>query len=235
MSGRYSQTVAIIMRTAAGMVVEDIVTQLAVNSAGVSTTVAIQTVVVFTTRMECVKAETDTRNGLIVIGVLLFCTWRLASSAWSLHTFRSNVDASNKLEQSFVFQPERAIDVSGHFVSFATKTAGEKDLVFLLRGSSFTEDLKFWEEVATLIPPSQHLRLIAYCNDNLCVDQITHLPKAPQFPVVFYSEVGNGQALIEADNQGAALLKDANRFHATKIPWRGSDDSPGAILQGMFK
>jgi len=121
------------------------------------------------------------------------------------------------------------VDVSGHFVGPLSADDSERIAAFLLRGNRIGDDLTFWREVATLLPPAAHIRLVGYCDGESCAEAVRKL--APlDFPVIEYGEISDSQALINADLANALLVLSAPS-HSQRHAWRVGSKTPAVLVR----
>ena len=135
------------------------------------------------------------------------------------------IDSYNRL----VFLDGKGIDIMGNYVDsvLLNNTDGvEKFIIaFLVRENSVDKDLQFWNEVNGYLSNIDvvNISMIAYCENNQCIDYIRNNSNANNISVLEYGEVSDMQAVISADTNGEFWLR-GNRFKRSK--WRDENLSP---------
>ena len=155
---------------------------------------------------------------------------RAANIRHQIAVAESTIDAGEK--QGFTVPA--GMDTSGHFVAPMLHDDKSSSVVFVVRASNASTDLAFWSTVELLIRrnPGRRIKLFGYCDGMSCVDYIRSLTSPPTFPVLAYSDVGNFQAILNADAQGTFLLKGSKQ---EQIQWRTASQTPTAIAERIIQ
>ena len=175
-----------------------------------------------------------------LIEVLFICI--LGVTGWYLLDVMKQVESTNpelKIIESYnrlVFSDGTGIDIMGKYVdSVLANNADQVErfvVAFLLRQGSLDSDLRFWNEVNNYLSglDTTIVKLIAYCENGQCVEDIKKNPDRADFPVLEYGEVSDMQAVISADIAGEFWLR-GNSYK--KIKWRDENLTPFDIAMSI--
>jgi len=165
---------------------------------------------------------------ILVEGVLV---GMLSAHAWSLHARlpisaemreRSAIEANRRLR----FQDGRGVDINGVRVEGVREPGTRRVVGFLLRAASLEEDLRFWSEVARVLPRTSGVRLVSYCDGPDCVARARRV-RPDAFPVIAYGEVVDSQAVLNADAGGSFVISNSEVAAA----WRNGALKPEDIAR----
>ena len=103
---------------------------------------------------------------------------------------------------------------------------------FLLRYDTLDNDLMFWNEVKSNLSELDvvNVRLIAYCEDDRCIESIKKDPDKVHFNVLEYGVVVDMQAVIGADATGDFWWRGDS---SKKINWRDEFRTPNDIVSNI--
>jgi len=167
---------------------------------------------------------------VIILGVYA-CS--LGKDIMTLKRLREKEAIMAHSNTDLLYDQPSGIDVFGkHLVasSFGTK----RNVVFLLRNDSLHDDLNFWRHVAALLDTHKEIGLVAYCDGERCVDSIRKM-QTLAFPVMAFGEATAIQALVNADSDGNAIVKDVGTQKELKVSWRAAGYSPQMIAQEVVR
>jgi hypothetical protein len=121
------------------------------------------------------------------------------------------------------------IDIYGKKTADRTGS-GIREVVFLLRNSSLTNDLEFWNSVHSQIAQHHNLELIGYCDSSQCGDDVKRAG-APPFSVIAGGNARDIQSVVNADVNGQAYILEPGKPSFTKVEWR----VPGNMVQKVVE
>jgi hypothetical protein len=175
---------------------------------------------------------------LSVVEALLLCI--PGGLAWYLLDKIKDVDAQAAISEQIAssngatgFRSGGGMDMTGHYIGSPSPQHTKYTVVFLLRGSTFSADLKFWESVNSLIPKGAGVRLIGYCDGDQCAEHLKNSSLSVAFPVVLYATVPDAQAVLNADDKGEALEIGSDLRMHKSIVWRTEHIYPVDIVGAM--
>jgi hypothetical protein len=178
-----------------------------------------------------VIVRADTVVGFALIGILGFGGCVLAKKVTALSVKPKMAEAIEDTSQRLPFRSEAGIDLSGRTVFPLPPPGVRHTVVFMLRGASVQTDLAFWRKVESLLPKNAAIRLVGYCDGDVCVNAVRGEAVAPDFPVIAYGEITGSQALLNADAQGNSFLLSEEWFQPKRISWRAPVSTPQAVVQ----
>ena len=131
---------------------------------------------------------------------------------------KHDVIESNK---RLLFVDGAGIDVRGELVNSKATSETKRVVAFLLRESTATQDVEFWRDVERMLPKNSGVRLVAYCDGSACAKIVRELSLSSSFPVILYGELIDSQAVLNADTEGAFVLKERDKSNRVRaIRWR---------------
>lgn len=181
------------------------------------------------------KVNGETLNAILLIAILGFYGCRLANEAWTLHQRGQMLQAVVDQNRKLVFGLEAGIDVSGTPVHVQTLNSTKRTIVFLLHGASIKADLKFWRSMEAALPVDSALRLVGYCNNDTCAEAVRREAPVADFPVIAYGEIVSSQALVNADGDGNAILRNASHLETRYVAWRVPGKSPEDVAREVIR
>lgn len=125
------------------------------------------------------------------------------------------------------------VDPWGRLVHEIPPAGAVRFVAFLLRAQSIESDLQFWNRVASLLPPGRGVRIVAYCDGALCDAKVRARGEPAAFPVIAFADAVDGQAVINADEDGQLLLLDPNTHAVEKRFWRRDSVGPRAVARTL--
>jgi len=152
------------------------------------------------------------------------------------------LDSRAIVQQSRAVSSERSaiysltgINPSGQVINRLIPPGTKRFVVFGLRGVTIQEDLNFWSGVDALIPPSSGVRLVGFCDGNVCANALQSSPHSSTFPVIAYGDATGSQAIVYADAQGSFILLDGGLKPLSRIKWRSSELVPADIVRQVLR
>jgi hypothetical protein len=133
--------------------------------------------------------------------------------------------------ERIAFQSVTGLDATGRFVNKVIPPGTKRFVVFALRGSTFQDDLNFWNGVAALLPKDRGIRLLGFCDGTACAETLRSANQQGSFPIIVYGEATSSQAIINADTQGNLILLSGALATVGKVSWRGADDTPASVAR----
>jgi len=143
-----------------------------------------------------------------------------------------DIESNNRL----VFSDGSGIDIMENeiYSAFEDKTVGIKQnvIAFLLRYKSLEADVKFWNEVNSILSEHDtvHVRMIAYCENSRCIEALRKNPETVHFTVLEYGGILDMQAVIAADKDGELWLLGSG---VKKIRWRDEIQTPFDVAMSI--
>jgi len=167
----------------------------------------------------------------IVWEIVLVCI--LGVAGWNLFGIMESEKSNNpelkaiEVNNNLVFSDGVGIDFMGNNIDSILKDKTDEAerfvVAFLLRYDSMDADLKFWNEVNNYLSEFDTVRLIAYCENDKCIETLKVNPDTAHFYVLEYGEVKDMQAIIIADATGDFWFRGKE---AKKINWRNDIMTP---------
>jgi hypothetical protein len=171
----------------------------------------------------------------------IFIILILCGTGWYLFGTMRNVETSSstaKLIESSnnqIFLDGVGIDIMGNNIySNTVEEIGKTKktvIAFLLQYESLNDDLKFWNEVGDRLT-NANTRLVAYCENEQCVEVIKKNPLKAHFQVLEYGEITDMQAIISADANGEFWLINSQNDRI-KLNWRDGILTPNEIARSI--
>lgn len=160
-----------------------------------------------------------------ISAILGFYAWQMINNYRSLYQHSHSIRGKEFL----TFQVESGIDVNGHPVYALPPSKAQRTIVFLIRGTNVDADLNFWRQVQALRPNQSSLRLVGYCDGEVCAKAVSHASRPSDFPVIAYGELISTEAVVDQDLDGKAVLRDEGWLQPKQIEWR--HQTPLLVLQ----
>lgn len=175
--------------------------------------------------MSVTPLKAETSLGIVLVGALGFYGWQPAMTILAHRQLHAAAVGKRFL------RTEGGIDVYGNLVQHLPPPKVKRTIVFLLRGVHVRADLEFWSNVKSLLPRDSGFRLVGYCDGDACANAVKGEARRPDFPVIEYGEIGDGQAMVEADAEGDAYILSEEWFQSRRIGWRSQGRSPLRVIQ----
>lgn len=163
---------------------------------------------------------------ILFVQILFICI--LGASGWYLFGLMKKAESNNinqkRVERNndLVFASGAGIDIFGNEIEpFLVNNRDGTEafaVAFLLRHDSLDNDLKFWNEAASLLSELDTVRLTAYCDDARCVEAVRKNPDMARFTILEYGAVVDMQAVFNSDANGEFCLRGDRTLK--KIKWR---------------
>lgn len=180
------------------------------------------------------QMKSGTISATLLVAILCYYGWMMSRNARALDRRVEQQQLIASRNRTLLVQSERGIDAFGHPVDSLPADADERTVTFLLHGQHLTTDLEFWLQVESLLPKNSTVRLIAYCDGEVCVNAIRHAEPSPNFPVLAYGEITSSQAVINADMDGDSILQIGSGLGLRKIPWRAQRQTPQRLVSSLI-
>jgi hypothetical protein len=177
----------------------------------------------------------QTLQAVLLIAILGFYGWQLTRNAWILHGLPQMQQVTSDRNRTLVFQSEAGIDILGRPVYPIFASGTKRTIIFLLRSASVKKDLDFWRQVESLLAKNTGPRLVGYCDGDECAEAVRHDARPTDFPVVAYGEITSTQALVNADAEGSAILRNGSLMGPKRLAWRAQGKTPQSVIQEALK
>lgn len=170
---------------------------------------------------------------LLLIAILSYYGWLQIKDIMVLRKHQIAQDSIAKSNDSIILRRVSGIDIFG--APAGSLSPGiKRDVIFLLRYESLVGDLEFWRKVSVKLNSHSEIKVIGYCDNSQCVDSIKTSPNPP-FTVLAYGEADGVQAVVNADKNGDAILKENGKVMTTMVSWRKNGLHPEDIAQEVSK
>ena len=174
-------------------------------------------------------------NALCLSCLLIYIAVPLSRNVLMMRRRRAESSTVIATNQATLTLGLKGIDRRGAYIQLAEGTPKNRLLLFVIRAENVESDLAFWARVSKAIGPSTRLRIGALCDGSSCIKAVN--AKAPNlpFPVLEFTEVGNAQALVNADVEGNAVVDQGLAAGNVRLPWRSGLFQPETIAQEATK
>jgi hypothetical protein len=172
-------------------------------------------------------------HAALLLAILLTYAIFLCRDIGSIHGWITNDARYVESSYNVVYAQPSGIDLYGRGPGTSVLNA-KKYIVFLLRGRNLQTDVDYWTSVADLMKSHNDVALIGYCDGQLCKSALHTMPQLP-FQVYMSAEATSIQAVVNADDNGKAIVKSKSSLLQSEIAWRSSGRSPQTVVSEVTR
>ena len=174
-----------------------------------------------------------TLQALLLIVVLGSYACSLSKDVMMLSRLKQKQAIMAHAKSDLIYDQPAGVDVYGKKI-VPSSLSKKRNIVFFLRNENLQKDLDFWSHVGMLLDSHREIGLIGYCDGWQCADSIRKMHPLG-FPVLAFGEATDIEAVVDADGDNKAILKDVGSHLQSTILWRSAESSPQKAVQEAIR
>lgn len=174
-----------------------------------------------------------TAQAVLLIVILGFYGYSLDKDIGKLKRLREKQTSIVHHSSDVIYGEPTGIDIYGKRI-VPSLVGTKRYVIFLLHSDNLQNDLTLWRHVEALLGSHREIELIGYCDGWQCAESMRR-DKPLTIPVLAFGESTSVRAVVNADADGNAILKNAGTRVQSTILWRRSSRSPQDIVREAIR